>query len=871
MTSAWGGDNSPVAASEWIRVISGPERSSITLLRARGTTSRAPAQPARGPEPAGWVIERPRLTAQLETATTASRLAVVCAPSGAGKTALAVSWAEGLPASTSVRWPDLWSIADRRLTSDAEIHSWTEPPAGRRTVVVLDDPAATDAAQLSHELHRMLRLTSPEVRFVLLSARAPRLDLQLLGLAGAARSLTVDDLAITTDEIGQVLRRHAVDDSESTVRRVEAVTAGWACGVRLAALALQHSSSVGAALRETDHAIADYLDTTVFATLTPAALELLTRTSVVEEVSRELATAIVGEDDRLLTEPPLDGHGFVRRWADGSFRCHPLLRRALRRRLGLHQDLAREAANRAARWYASTGDEDRAVAVAVSAGEWTWAGRRLVESLAVARWLSIGPTQQLGRDGVASALGAEEPLLLAAAAVHRGWPEVVDSVLDRVESAAGTGIADRLSLTLLRLAQARSRGDAPTGMRYADLAQAQVAELSLAQRAATPELLGLIQSHLGAFALWRGAPDQARGAFVRGARDFRAPTARTSSAAQVVAAACVGQRAWLEAVAGELSRATRNAAEVLTIRPADSAELGVVHAHLATILAQVARGELDEAQQRFQSVIARRAGEADPGVAAATWLTGLRLGATLGDPQIGGEASPLDHSVTRTPWYARQLRLARAEVELAVGHPARALEILDEEPDPAVDVCALRAQAWLHLGDVASAATAIRPRPVDAPSLVTQVQLGLIEATLAEANGHRRDRQILIDRALRTAAREQLRTPIAWAKGWLHAAVTTDPGLLRIHGAFLATIKPVGRSLRPIRAAGATLPADVVLSARELEILQRLGSMSTNEEIATELFVSTNTVKTHLKSLYRKLGVARRSDAFRRGRALGLC
>jgi LuxR family maltose regulon positive regulatory protein len=61
------------------------------------------------------------------------------------------------------------------------------------------------------------------------------------------------------------------------------------------------------------------------------------------------------------------------------------------------------------------------------------------------------------------------------------------------------------------------------------------------------------------------------------------------------------------------------------------------------------------------------------------------------------------------------------------------------------------------------------------------------------------------------------------------------------------------------------------LTRRELDILQRLGTLSTNDEIAADLFVSVNTVKTHMKSMFRKLDVTRRSEAFRLGRTLGLC
>ncbi|GAA3291153.1 hypothetical protein GCM10020295_07240 [Streptomyces cinereospinus] len=56
------------------------------------------------------------------------------------------------------------------------------------------------------------------------------------------------------------------------------------------------------------------------------------------------------------------------------------------------------------------------------------------------------------------------------------------------------------------------------------------------------------------------------------------------------------------------------------------------------------------------------------------------------------------------------------------------------------------------------------------------------------------------------------------------------------------------------------------LSARERDVLRRLALMMSTEEIAADLQVSVNTVKTHLKSVYRKLGVNRRSDAVRRAR-----
>jgi DNA-binding CsgD family transcriptional regulator len=60
------------------------------------------------------------------------------------------------------------------------------------------------------------------------------------------------------------------------------------------------------------------------------------------------------------------------------------------------------------------------------------------------------------------------------------------------------------------------------------------------------------------------------------------------------------------------------------------------------------------------------------------------------------------------------------------------------------------------------------------------------------------------------------------------------------------------------------------LTGREREVLQRLDSLDTIAEIAAALFVSVNTVKSHLQNLYLKLGANKRRDAVRRARELGL-
>jgi LuxR family maltose regulon positive regulatory protein len=68
---------------------------------------------------------------------------------------------------------------------------------------------------------------------------------------------------------------------------------------------------------------------------------------------------------------------------------------------------------------------------------------------------------------------------------------------------------------------------------------------------------------------------------------------------------------------------------------------------------------------------------------------------------------------------------------------------------------------------------------------------------------------------------------------------------------------------------GVRLAGAVPLTEREREVLELLFQGMTNKELARHLFVTVDTVKTHLKHIYAKLGVANRSQAIRRARELG--
>jgi len=130
-------------------------------------------------------------------------------------------------------------------------------------------------------------------------------------------------------------------------------------------------------------------------------------------------------------------------------------------------------------------------------------------------------------------------------------------------------------------------------------------------------------------------------------------------------------------------------------------------------------------------------------------------------------------------------------------------------------------------------------------------------------------------------AHRHLRMALALASphGYLATIIEQGPGI-----AALLRSLPADTGLKPyvdelsVRAEGAAassggqpglLPGGL-LSERELAVLRLLASRLTTTEIAGALFVSPNTLKSHMKSIYRKLDVNSRADAVREGEARGL-
>jgi LuxR family transcriptional regulator, maltose regulon positive regulatory protein len=511
------------------------------------------------------------------------------------------------------------------------------------------------------------------------------------------------------------------------------------------------------------------------------------------------------------------------------------------------------------------------------------AARAMVRSLAVPRILAGAGSDVIQQVIEVKELGESEPLLLAAAALANSWVDITESALSRATSELAQAhqpeVADVLSLALLNLAMSRQRADAAAGLAQASQVKDLMTQLTVRERAQAPELSPLIDYYEAGFELLRGNVEAARCTLERAGRFHQSRDSDANHAEQLVRANCTGLLSWIDAFCGDLRRGMRCATSLLTDRRADSGEIGVKFAHLATAWTHMERGEVEQARQRLDHAQSRSTESCEPLLAAAERLTQVRLALVTDEPEIALRLLQSTDAVDcpiRDGWFADQFLAATAEAWLAAGEPRQAIATLTPEPDLAVvEAKLLLARALRLIGDLdaAKALLAQVPSASVAMSVVAQVRRWLLLAQLPIERGDDEQPELLVHRALRAATREQLRTTISWDVTWLRSFVARDSGLSLRHAAFLASIEPATAAIDHRRANDHAYDGIFVvpLTTRERDVLGLLAQLCSNEEIAADLVLSLNTVKTHMRSLFQKLSVSRRADAVRRGRALGLC
>ena len=844
-----------------------------------------------------WTLPRPELDRRLDRGAEGV-LTVVTGPAGSGKTLGVASWAAGRTSPSGIVWVNLsrgggeperiWRLIRNALRQAGEQHLPAAPAAdasdrersralvafadalstrGPWTVVLDGFPTGTPSG-LGREIEIVLDHSGRSLRMVLMGHGPPAVDLNRFAAAGELVEVTAADLLMDTDEITGALRLGNAPHDPRTVSAVASHSLGWACGVRLAAMSLaslERSADLAMALHETDRAIHGYLAHEVLARLSAPVRRLVVLTSLDEVVDPGAVLAALGPRAGTANDRMIDDTGLIERLGDGSLVCHPLLRAAARAELELGPTGGPSAGHhKLARWYAGHGAPRTAVELCLAVRDWGRAAAVLVESHFVPQLVAFTADDTVVRAACRPELQAAEPLLLAAVALRRRDALAAELALTEAMSERSPTSARRLACAFVQLGIARLEGRAPADAGLIASSRSLVAESAVEAVVALSELSASLDGFAGAVEVSTGDVESALVTLSRGAE-------RSSTD-------CVGQLAVLEAHRGDLRAAERHARLALREGSAD-AGAGAAHAAVALAWVSVDRGALDVAQAFLDDAVAGP-WASEPWLLVVHEVVRARLLIASGRPDEATRrlVAPARALTDReaAAWIRELVTSVGAEALLASGEPQQALALVTLGlPTGSPDRAVLTARACRDIGDVRGAGAAMAsvihslhatPRSTQLPGLV-------LEAQLAHDRGQVERAVALVERALRCAGDEDNRRPLVPHAAWLRWFLDRDGSALREFRPFVTSLLGGDGATAQSRSSVAATPHVVLepLTERETQVLELLAQMCSTDEIAAELFVSANTVKTHLKGIFRKYSVNRRVDAVRRGRELGLC
>ena len=866
----------------------------------------------------GWAVPRPRITRLIAEGTRWCPLTVVTGPAGAGKTMALALWAAAEPGP--VAWVCLddydnrpgvfWSYVIAALRRAGISVPRALPTAARgqaadhlfllrlASALAAQDPPVTLAVDDLHLLTEprlldgldfVLRNVGTGLRLVVASRTDPLLPLYRYRLAGELAEIGASDLAFSTAEAGLLMAQHSSTLSADSLERLTRRTEGWAAGLRLAAISMDTHRDPDRFVTELiteDSALTSYLVEEVLNTQPPQVREVLLATSILEQVSAGAASELAGNEQAARILPALaHANAFVQPTGHGWYRYHPLLAEVLRLKLRReYPDRVATLHRRAARWYERNGSLTDAVRHAAQAGDWPLAAGMVIGGLAISEIIEPRDSPSLadefrGMPHSGAWTGPQPHLVSAAAALSAGRPESSLAALDVAEGIlarlpADQEAAGRLAAAMIRLAAARRTGDLVAAAAAAAHAEALVSMVPDDGLARHPEIRAGVLSGRGAVELWAGRLDDAARVLDSGV------AAAAASGAEYERADCLGHLTLVEALRGRLRRAVKLAAGATASHTSDEQRPPAQHPSPAALVAlawvHLEHNELREARSRLKQLDAALDVRPDKLLGAVACLAAAIGDLADGHPRVAAEmAAKARCGWSVPPWLEHRLTLVESQACAAAGHIRAAFAVAERascgsSPEAAVTL----AHAWAAAGDHNQARHALAPALAagrGAPGRV-RLQARLVDAQLSYHSGDRTRGRRSLASALRLGEREQLRLPFAMERTWLGPVLRRDPALARAHRQLLGP-SLASSGLAPAGQATTAPVAPVIveqLSQREREVLRHVSEMLTTAEIASEMYISINTVKSHLKNIYRKLAAGHRGEAVRRARQLRL-
>ena len=907
--------------SEGVRRVVRDQREDPVLLRrnhVRVVPDSAAAIERAGPRVRAWLVPRPGLFERLDGA---ERVVLVSAAAGSGKTFLLRSWiaAEGL--GDRVAWVSVgrqerdgqafWlsvldSLRGTRIGSE-RVRELTGAPGldgaavvrrlledvgslDERLWLVIDDLHELEADEAIRQVEVLLGAAPPQLRFVLLTRRDLRLGLHRLRVEGELTEIRREDLRFSQEESRGLLEAAGVRLSDGALGSLLAATEGWAAGLRLAAMSLARDPDperLAARFSGRERAVAEYLLAEVLDHQSEEVTRLLLRTSILERVSGPLADRLTGSSgsERILWALE-DAGAFVmsldaeRSW----FRYHHLfadllaleLRRTASQELpGLHTI--------AAEWLAEHGHPVQAIRHAQAAENWggaawlladSWYGLYLDGRLGTARELLSGfPASRLATDAGLAALAAADKRAA-------GSPQEAERYVALAERISASVPGDRqhrfrVVLVLERLLLARDRNDldaaAEETQRLLELAERPRAiEAGLGEEGLRATAL----ISLGAAEMWAAQIEAAERHLEQALEDARRigrPMLEHQALSYLALLSLLRHQAIAE------QRATE-AIELARAHGWDETAPSAAAAYLTLGDATLWRGQLAEAERWLDWAERVLRHIAQPTIALMLHASRALLEFVRGrhdDAMIAQRAvESIERGFATRHIEARRVQGLKLEMLVHTGETDLVQRDLDEMDEGVRVTSVMRVvEATLRLArdDPEGASAALEPifagaSPIDDPRW--EIQALLLKARAEDALGDAGASARALERALELAEPDGLLLPFL-----LHPApelLERHSRLRTTHAALIAEVLNLLAGHIPAARSGDAEPLQEQLSERELRVLRYLPTNLRGPEIAAELFVSQNTVRTHLRNLYAKLGVHSRADAVTRARQLGL-
>ena len=885
------------------------------------------------------LVARPRLSGRLRRGAE-SRLLLISAPAGFGKTTLLAEWLAATP-ERSVAWLSLeesdrhpasyWTYLITALqavvpavgASALELLESSQPPIETvlATVLnelgavpddiylVLDDYHLVDGPDLQAGMTYLVEHLPPQMYLVISTREDPALPLARLRARGDLVEIRAADLRFTPDEAAAYLTgAMGLALTSGDVAALGERTEGWIAALQLAALSLQGRDDVAGFIADfagDDRYIVDYLAEEVLQRQPERIHQFLLQTSILDRLSGPLCDAVTGQrDGKAMLESldranlflvPLDDR---RRW----YRYHHLFADVLHTHLLDDQpDDVPELHRRASSWYEQHGEPSGAIRHALAAGDVERAAdlvelaipalRRNRQEATIRGWVDaipddvvrvrpvlavgiIGALMSVGEfEGVEERLQHVEGWLEPAGAGAAGtWvPPAGAVVVDQGEFQRLPGVIE-----MYRAALSLVRGAAPVTIGHAQRAIDRAAADDHLTRAGASALMGL--------ALWGGgdleAAHRAYSVCVEGMQrvgyiadvlgcsitlaDIRITQGRLREALGTYEQA-------LQLAATRDGTVLRGTADMYVGMSQIACERNDLPAATRHLLRAEELGEhtwLPQNPYRWRVVMARvREAEGD--------LDGARGLLEEAQRVYTGDFSP----------NVRPIPALRARVLAAQGRVGDALAWARDQGLSADDDL-----SYLHEFEHVTLARVLLARSRAQPSEASLRDAArLLERLLEAAEAGERTGSVievlvlgaLTDHARRNvsgalAALERALT-LAEPEGYVRVFAGEGPPMTSLlRAAAKQGIAPsyVRRLLAAVNGSDDRSPLRQglidPLSERELEVLRLLGSDLDGPDIARELTVSLNTVRTHTKSIYAKLGVNNRRAAVRRAGELDL-